>query len=190
MQKQRLLSDLNKSSALLLICATSFTVSCGKSDHRSGLDIPAGSATKALEPPAELAPCDEAANKRAEDLKNHVNAGVTSGTLSEADAAPFKRLASETQGCFAAKVDFWNSERAKQNLERAKSRLETGVATQLDILKAEQILLTAQYCQASLKNASQQEDWVAKQIEAGVANPTGYAPTLRVRLDMAKTCAI
>jgi hypothetical protein len=177
-------------AALLIVCTLLTLVSCGKGNNRDGLDIPRGSAPKAIEPPAELLPCDEASNKKAEDLKNHVTAGVTGGTISETDAAPLKRLASETQGCFAANVEFWNNERAKQNLERAKSRLEAGVATQLDVLKAEQIVLSAQYCQSSLANVAKQEEWVAKQIEAGVANPTGYAPMLRVRLEISQTCAI
>jgi hypothetical protein len=176
-----------KTCAILIAC---LTVACGKPAKRDGLDIPRGSAPKAIEPPAELFPCDEASNKKAEDLKNHVSAGVTSGTISETDAAPLKRLASETQGCFAANVEFWSNERAKQNLERAKSRLEAGVATQLEVLKAEQIVLTAQHCQSSLANVAQQEDWVGKQIEAGVANPTGYAPMLRSRLEISKSCAI
>ena len=187
MTKNLMALNPGKSCAIFIAC---LTVSCGKPANRDGLDLPRGSAPKAIEPPAELLPCDEASNKKAEDLRNHVSAGVTSGTISETDAAPLKRLASETQGCFAAKVEFWNNERAKQNLERAKSRLAAGVATQLDVLKAEQTVLTAQYCQATLANVAQQEDWVAKQIEAGVANPTGYEPMLRLRLDIAETCAI
>jgi phosphoglycolate phosphatase-like HAD superfamily hydrolase len=93
MNKNTLMKNSTATASLLLALAI---VSCGKGSNRDGVDTPRGSAPKAIEPPAELLPCDEALNKRAEDLRNHVNAGLAGGTISETDAAPLKRLASET----------------------------------------------------------------------------------------------